>query len=448
MFKNTAAKFMVFAFDTTNSTAKTGDAANITCYVSKDYGTVTVLADTSATEMDSTNAKGYYLFDAAQGETNGDCLMISAKSTTANIAVIGAPAVIYTRPTTNWLAPATLNRTLVVDAAGLADANTVKLGPTGSGTAQTARDIGTSVLLSTGTGTGQLDFTSGVVKANATQWLGGTIPAVNVTGVPLVDAKYLLGTIFSTPATAGIMDVNLKNIANATVSTASAQIGVNAVNIGGTAQTGRDLGASVLLSSGTGTGQLDFTSGVVKANLAQILGTALTETVGQIAAAFKKFFDIASPTSTMNLITAVTTTTTATNLTTNNDKTGYALSGTQTFNTTGNITGNLSGSVGSVTGLTASNLDTPISSRAAPGDAMALTAAYDFAKGTAAMTEAYAAKGATMTPIQALYQINQHLGESSIASTTKTVKKRNGSTTAKTFTLDSATVPTSITEAT
>jgi hypothetical protein len=35
---------------------------------------------------------------------------------------------------------------------------------------------------------------------------------------------------------------------------------------------------------------------------------------------------------------------------TNNDKTNYALSGTQTFNVTGNITGNLSGSVGSVTG--------------------------------------------------------------------------------------------------
>jgi len=35
---------------------------------------------------------------------------------------------------------------------------------------------------------------------------------------------------------------------------------------------------------------------------------------------------------------------------TNNDKTGYALSGTQTFNVTGNITGNVTGSVGSVTG--------------------------------------------------------------------------------------------------
>jgi hypothetical protein len=39
---------------------------------------------------------------------------------------------------------------------------------------------------------------------------------------------------------------------------------------------------------------------------------------------------------------------------TNNDKTGYALSGTQTFNVTGNITGNVSGSVGSVTGAVGS----------------------------------------------------------------------------------------------
>jgi len=36
------------------------------------------------------------------------------------------------------------------------------------------------------------------------------------------------------------------------------------------------------------------------------------------------------------------------------DKTGFALSSTQTFNTTGNITGNLSGSVGSVTGAVGS----------------------------------------------------------------------------------------------
>jgi hypothetical protein len=93
---------------------------------------------------------------------------------------------------------------------------------------------------------------------------------------------------------------------------------VDVIKVAGTTQTARDLGASVLLSAGTGTGQLDFTSGVVKSSLVQILGTALTETAGQIAAAFKQFFDVATPTGTMKAITNVETTTTATNVTTVN----------------------------------------------------------------------------------------------------------------------------------
>lgn len=176
MFKNLAGqKFVVFAFDSTTNLPKTGDAANIAAYIAKDFGAVTQLGDTSATEMDATNAKGFYLFDGTQAETNADMILVSGKSSTANIVVIGAPAAIFTYPTTGILAPATAGRTLVVDAAGLADANAVKLGPTGSGTAQTARDVGLSVLLSAGTGTGQLDFASGVVKVNLVQILATTL---------------------------------------------------------------------------------------------------------------------------------------------------------------------------------------------------------------------------------------------------------------------------------
>ena len=65
----------------------------------------------------------------------------------------------------------------------------------------------------------------------------------------------------------------------------------------------------------------------IRANLISILGTTLTETAGQIAAAFKQFFDIGTPTGNMKAITNVVT---ATNLTTNNDKTGYRLSATKT----------------------------------------------------------------------------------------------------------------------
>lgn len=92
MLKNVASqKIALFAFDITTGAAKTGDAANITAYVSKDGGAITALADTSATEMSSTNAPGWYLFDVAQAETNADILLFTGKSATANVSVVGQP---------------------------------------------------------------------------------------------------------------------------------------------------------------------------------------------------------------------------------------------------------------------------------------------------------------------------------------------------------------------
>lgn len=98
MFKNTASqKAYFFAWDSTTGLPKTGDTANITAYVQKDYGAVTVLADTSADQMDATNSAGWYRFDLAQAETNADTLGFTAKSSTANIVVMGLPAVVFTR---------------------------------------------------------------------------------------------------------------------------------------------------------------------------------------------------------------------------------------------------------------------------------------------------------------------------------------------------------------
>jgi hypothetical protein len=92
---------------------------------------------------------------------------------------------------------------------------------------------------------------------------------------------------------------------------ANGTIDANTVALGGTSQTARDIGASVLISSGSGAGQVLLSSGTV--------------TVG-----------------TNNDKTGYTASTVS-------DKTGYSLSSSQTFDVTGNITGNLSGSVGSVT---------------------------------------------------------------------------------------------------
>ncbi len=99
MYKNVASqKLRVFAWDATTGLPKTGDASNITAYVNIDFGGVTVLGDTSATEESSSNAPGFYDFDLTQAETNGNALGFSAKSSTSNIVVVGVPAMVFTTP--------------------------------------------------------------------------------------------------------------------------------------------------------------------------------------------------------------------------------------------------------------------------------------------------------------------------------------------------------------
>jgi hypothetical protein len=78
----------------------------------------------------------------------------------------------------------------------------------------------------------------------------------------------------------------------------------------------------------------------------------------------------------------------------------------------------------------------------------ALTSDYDFAKGTVAMTEAYRATGAAPTPAQAFFELIAHMGNSDIVSTTKTLRKLDTTTAAKTFTLDDDSAPTAIEETT
>ena len=284
------------------------------------------------------------------------------------------------------------------------DANMLSMG----GTTQTARDIGANVLLSPGTGAGQLDITSGVVKANMVQilataltesvggylaaafkklfdvaapvltsasvnqtgdsyaYLGTNLGALGVNATAIATAVWAAGTRtlsafgFTVATNSDANVTSIKTTTDKFVFTLANKVDANAVALGGTTQTGRDIGASVLLSPGTGTGQLDFTSGVVKANLAQILGTALTETAGYLAAGFKKFFNVAVPVHTVASV----------------DQTGDSY---------GRI-----GAAGA--GLTAlgdtriGNLDAAVSTRStlAAGAAMTLTAAYDAAKTAAA----------------------------------------------------------------
>ena len=123
--KNVASqKWVVFAFDLTDNTAKTGDAAQITAEVSIDGaaggGNIT---DTNPTELED----GYYVFDLDQSETNGDYILILPESSTGSIQVIGAPMAVWTTPP--------FFPTLSIDSNGRVDI---------------AKWIGTAVTLSTG----------------------------------------------------------------------------------------------------------------------------------------------------------------------------------------------------------------------------------------------------------------------------------------------------------
>lgn len=205
MFKNVATKVALFAFDYSTGAPKTGDAANLTAYVSKDYGTVTVLADTSATEMSATNAPGWYLFDVAQGETNADALLFSGKSSTSNVTVVGqmvyttsaaaiasavrtelatelarVDAAISTRLAgASYVAP--LDAAGTRSAVGLASANLdTQLGAVATTSALST--VGSNVS-AVKTKTDQLNFgLTGTVNANVEAVNGGTIVGDGTTG--------------------------------------------------------------------------------------------------------------------------------------------------------------------------------------------------------------------------------------------------------------------------
>lgn len=86
---------------------------------------------------------------------------------------------------------------------GQIDVNSVRL----SGTTQTARDLGASVLLSSGTGTGQVSLSSGAVLLQATQ-TGVTIPTVtNLTNAPSDSSGVTTLLSRLSAARAGYLDV-------------------------------------------------------------------------------------------------------------------------------------------------------------------------------------------------------------------------------------------------
>lgn len=122
-------------------------------------------------EVDSTNHKGVYEFqfaDARYAVANAKSLLVSVSGAT-NLAQ--ADFLIQLVSDDPYVAKPANYASFSIDASGRIDV--IKI----AGTTQTARDIGASVLLSSGTGTGQISLSSGIASADIKK-----VNAVTVTG--------------------------------------------------------------------------------------------------------------------------------------------------------------------------------------------------------------------------------------------------------------------------
>lgn len=137
--------------------------------LSKNGGALTVRAQVGsppAVIASTYDAYGNYIVTLSATDTNtvgtlrmqfseaATCLPVWQDLQVVEEAVYDA---LFAAAAPGYLQPATAGRTLVVDANGLADANVVKVGPTGAGTAQTASDLAADIaLISIATNAGDL----------------------------------------------------------------------------------------------------------------------------------------------------------------------------------------------------------------------------------------------------------------------------------------------------
>jgi hypothetical protein len=175
--KNQAHRITFPIFDADGDLVAT--ATGLDSEISKDAGT---FADATNEATQIATASGMYFLDLTATEMNADTVAIIVKSTEGKTV----PIVLYPCD------------------AGDIPANVTHIG----GVLQTGRDIGTSVLLSSGTGAGQVTLSGGRVAADAVYWNGAAVAAPDTAGHPKVTIKDGTGT--------GELDTNAGKVSIAT----------------------------------------------------------------------------------------------------------------------------------------------------------------------------------------------------------------------------------------
>lgn len=252
-------------------------------------------------------------------------------------------------------------------------------------------------------------FSTDILDVSVTEWLGTAAATPTVNGVPEVDVTHWLGTAAATPTVAGVPEVDLTHIAGSAVSTSTAQLGVNAVQAGGTAWgsgaiTAASIAADAITAAKIADGAIDAATFAANAiNAAKLDPDVATE----LNAAVLAILGTPAGASISADIAAIEAQT---------DDIGAAGAG-----------------------LTAVPWN-------AAWDAEVQSEVQDALD--AVLADSVPADGSRPSLAQAAYMIVQFLTERAVSGTTVTVKKVDGTTTLMTFTLDDATSPTSITRAT
>lgn len=391
---STAVNITILAIDSADHvTGKTGLAAGFTIYATKAAGSPATITPT-VTELDATNVKGLYKLALTSSHTDtlgeltlhitgsgmdpldlkwqvatylpGEAATLQADQavnttkwagTTVSVpTVAGVPNV----NVKTWndlttvalpLVPTTAGRTLVVDAAGLADANVVKLGPSGSGTAQTAKDVGAAV-------------PAAVAGAAGGLFIAGTNAPVTITGSG--DAL----TITSTGANGSGVNIT-SNGSGHGILTVGGTTGFG-INARGGATSGEGIravaptsGVGLLIAGGNASPGLQVNGGATGAGVSVFggatsgVGMKINTTSGDSLqlnpTAGHGLMALADGTSKHGIFATGGTAGTSDGMSVVAGSGGVSLRAPAvTAAITGNVTGNLSGSVGSVTGAVGS----------------------------------------------------------------------------------------------
>jgi hypothetical protein len=192
-----------------------------------------------------------------------DFSIVVTAGTADSVSIVGEVVGYFSIQNRSALRASTSGKTLVVDSAGLADANVVKLGPTGTGTTQTARDIGASVLVGDKTGfslvsgydpaktaaqagdamaltAGERTTVSTSVWASATRTLSsyGTLVADVATSVWGAAARTLTAFGFTVDTNANATETSIKTQTDKLAFTVTNQVDANIKSINQTTITG------------------------------------------------------------------------------------------------------------------------------------------------------------------------------------------------------------------